>query len=121
MVKPGPKMARQPRCRSAPSRHQTQRGKLMNSAGRMKSGGTDRPATAPATSSSRKRRQPWLSMAVSASQVIGGFLANQDAWAKIAVRGVGVKRGTPSWFEAREELATHHEGYCEHGVPKALM
>jgi hypothetical protein len=23
---------------------------------------------------------------------------------------------TPSWFEAREELAPHHEGYCEHDV-----
>ncbi|KQX42014.1 hypothetical protein ASD04_18300 [Devosia sp. Root436] len=29
--------------------------------------------------------------------------------------------GTPSWFEARKELAPHHEGYFETELPVALM
>src|SRR5690606_37531229 len=49
-------------------------------AGSRKKGGTDRPARAPAASKSRKRRQPWLSMAVSASQVMEAAKANQWTW-----------------------------------------
>src|SRR5690606_5412543 len=80
MAKAGPKSRRQPFTRSAPSSAHTQMGMATNNAGSRKKGGTDRPATAPAASKSRKRRQPWLSMAVSASQVMEAAKANQWTW-----------------------------------------
>src|SRR5215217_1531193 len=75
MTKAGPKsFFSQCRWRSAPSSAQTQIGMVTKSAGRMKNGGTERPATRPETKTSAKRRQPWLSMAVSASQVTGRII-----------------------------------------------
>src|SRR5437868_491803 len=81
MRKAGPKMRPRPVLRSAPSRAQTQMGKATNSAGNTNQGAIERAATAPATNSNRKRRQPWLSMVHSARRVMR---TNQGATASAA-------------------------------------
>src|SRR5690606_15148959 len=104
-AKAGPKKRRRPVPPPAPSRAQTQIGMATKSAGRTKSGGTESPAMAPATIKRRKRRQPWLSMAVSASQVMGDLRANHGPCGQIGRAGPG-RQGGGLLMEPRLEVQT---------------
>src|SRR5690606_12701259 len=42
----------------------------------------------------------------------------EQAWAALVH---SLLSATPSWFEAREERAPHHEGYGRNDAPTALM